>query len=61
MLEEKVYNKLIINTVTWSDALYHISRIFPDLTLYTLYTRLVWYFDLEISTRRDTMSQIKLR
>ena len=30
--EEKVYNKHIINTVACSDALYHVSWIFLDLT-----------------------------
>ena len=31
-VEEKVYDKQIINTGTLSDALHHISWIFPDLT-----------------------------
>ena len=34
-LREKVYNKQIMNTITSSDALYHVLWIFPNLKHHT--------------------------
>ena len=41
--EENVYTKQIINTMTSSEALYHVSWILPDLTRHTV--RCVMYIE----------------
>ena len=57
--EEMLLNKQIINTLTWTDVLYHVSYIFPDQRITLDAPRLVWFFDLELFTRHHTMHQNK--
>ena len=59
-IDEGVYDKFIITTVTWSEELDHVSLTGADHQIKLDASRLMWSDDPRLSIRRDPTLRIKL-